>query len=500
MALEVVARAAGARSGAGSPTRRSRPRAPPTRARRSGRQRLRRRRLRELPHDPRHAGERRRRARPDAPRRAARRSPRSTIPNTPAELCAAGSPTRRTSSRATRCRTSTSRPRSSRARRLPGEPQLVAIARLRLRGRRAASSASSGCGSARPGLLGWLTTTDHKRIGLLYFWTTLVFFGAGGVEALLMRTQLAAPERARRLAEHLRPAVHDARDHDDLLLHHPDDDGGVRELPAPADDRRARHGVPAHERAQLLDLPRLGDLPLHEPRRSARRRTRAGSTTSRSRARTYDPGRNIDFYCLGIIFNGIASTLTAAHFIVTIFKLPRAGHVAQPDAALLLRVPRRVVRAPVRAAVADRRTRSSSSSTATSARTSSTSRTAGRRSSGSTSSGSSGTPRSTSSSSPRSGSRPRSSPPSRSGAMQSRSRSSRSPSCSSSSSASASGRTTCSRPGCRRSTLVFFAAATAMVVIPSTIQVFAWCMDDGDWAARASGRRCSSSPASSSCS
>src|SRR5256885_2269058 len=42
----------------------------------------------------------------------------------------------------------------------------------------------------RPGVLGWLTTTDHKRVGLLYFWTTLVFFGAGGVEALLLRTQL----------------------------------------------------------------------------------------------------------------------------------------------------------------------------------------------------------------------------------------------------------------------------------------------------------------------
>src|SRR5207253_5238324 len=43
----------------------------------------------------------------------------------------------------------------------------------------------------RPGVLGWLTTPDHKRIGLLYFWATLVFFGAGGVEALLLRTQLA---------------------------------------------------------------------------------------------------------------------------------------------------------------------------------------------------------------------------------------------------------------------------------------------------------------------
>jgi cytochrome c oxidase subunit 1/cytochrome c oxidase subunit I+III len=46
----------------------------------------------------------------------------------------------------------------------------------------------------RPGFLGWLTTVDHKRIGLLYFWTTLVLFLAGGVEAMLMRTQLASPE------------------------------------------------------------------------------------------------------------------------------------------------------------------------------------------------------------------------------------------------------------------------------------------------------------------
>ena len=42
-----------------------------------------------------------------------------------------------------------------------------------------------------PGLLGWLTTTNHKRIGKLYFATSFAFFGAGGVLALVMRTQLA---------------------------------------------------------------------------------------------------------------------------------------------------------------------------------------------------------------------------------------------------------------------------------------------------------------------
>jgi cytochrome c oxidase subunit I len=37
----------------------------------------------------------------------------------------------------------------------------------------------------------WLVTVDHKRIGILYIATSLVFFLAGGLLALLMRTQLA---------------------------------------------------------------------------------------------------------------------------------------------------------------------------------------------------------------------------------------------------------------------------------------------------------------------
>jgi cytochrome c oxidase subunit 1 len=40
------------------------------------------------------------------------------------------------------------------------------------------------------GLMSWLTSTDHKRIGILYMVTTFVFFVIGGVEALMMRLQL----------------------------------------------------------------------------------------------------------------------------------------------------------------------------------------------------------------------------------------------------------------------------------------------------------------------
>jgi cytochrome c oxidase subunit I len=43
------------------------------------------------------------------------------------------------------------------------------------------------------GWLAWLTTTDHKKIGTLYLCTTFLFFILGGVEALVMRAQLAQP-------------------------------------------------------------------------------------------------------------------------------------------------------------------------------------------------------------------------------------------------------------------------------------------------------------------
>jgi cytochrome c oxidase subunit I len=48
--------------------------------------------------------------------------------------------------------------------------------------------------SDRPaGWLSWLTTTDHKKIGIMYLFATFGFFVIGGVEALIMRLQLAQP-------------------------------------------------------------------------------------------------------------------------------------------------------------------------------------------------------------------------------------------------------------------------------------------------------------------
>ena len=43
----------------------------------------------------------------------------------------------------------------------------------------------------------WLVTIDHKRIGILYLATSGLFFLAGGIMALLIRTQLAQADNGR---------------------------------------------------------------------------------------------------------------------------------------------------------------------------------------------------------------------------------------------------------------------------------------------------------------
>ena len=47
--------------------------------------------------------------------------------------------------------------------------------------------------SEQTGLMSWLKTVDHKRIGTLYLWTALTFFFVGGIEAFIMRLQLMQP-------------------------------------------------------------------------------------------------------------------------------------------------------------------------------------------------------------------------------------------------------------------------------------------------------------------
>ncbi|HEU0052866.1 MAG TPA: cbb3-type cytochrome c oxidase subunit I, partial [Longimicrobium sp.] len=48
----------------------------------------------------------------------------------------------------------------------------------------------------KPGVWGWLVSTNHKSVAARYVFTAVLFLIAGGVEALLMRIQLAKPENS----------------------------------------------------------------------------------------------------------------------------------------------------------------------------------------------------------------------------------------------------------------------------------------------------------------
>jgi cytochrome c oxidase subunit 1 len=60
---------------------------------------------------------------------------------------------------------------------------------------RPATSAAPPPPRHNTGILRWITTTDHKVIGLSYMTTAIFFFLVGGLLALVMRTQLARPDQ-----------------------------------------------------------------------------------------------------------------------------------------------------------------------------------------------------------------------------------------------------------------------------------------------------------------
>jgi cytochrome c oxidase subunit I+III len=176
----------------------------------------------------------------------------------------------------------------------------------------------------RPGILGWLTTVDHKRIGLLYFWTTLVFFGAGGVEALVMRTQLARPN------EHLvSPSFFD-----ELFSTHGVTMIFLFVIPI-AIGAFGNYLLPLMIGARDMAFPRLNALSywlflgsgcfIYAGLFMGLGPNAGWFNYVPLALRTYDPGLNVDFYALGLIFNGISSIAAAINLITTTFKLRAPG-------------------------------------------------------------------------------------------------------------------------------------------------------------------------------
>jgi cytochrome c oxidase subunit I len=171
----------------------------------------------------------------------------------------------------------------------------------------------------REGVLGWLTTTNHKRIGLLYFFTTIAFFIAGGVEALLMRTQLAQPNNTV-----LSPGAYN-----EMLTMHGVTMIFLFVIPMTT-GAFGNYLVPLMIGARDMAFPRLNALSywlflgsglfMYSGLITGQAPDAGWFNYVPLASRAYSPGLGIDFYALGLIFNGISTTAAAANFIVTIFK------------------------------------------------------------------------------------------------------------------------------------------------------------------------------------
>ncbi len=175
----------------------------------------------------------------------------------------------------------------------------------------------------KPGLASWISTVDHKRIGLRYFYTGMAFFAAGGIESLLIRAQLAQAE-----LELLDPETYNQ-----LFSMH-----GITMMflfAMPVLSGFGNYFVPLMIGARDMAFPRLnafgywvllaGGLFMYSAFLVGSAPNDGWFNYLPLADRDFTPGINIDFYALGLIFLGISTTGGAINFIVTIFKLRAPG-------------------------------------------------------------------------------------------------------------------------------------------------------------------------------
>ena len=119
-------------------------------------------------------------------------------------------------------------------------------------------------------LTSWLTTTDHKRIAILYAITITIFFFMGGAAITAGPARTVHAERRSAHLGHLQQAVLVPRHRHGVVLPGAVDPEHAGQFPAAADDRRARRRLSAAQSVQLVSDHRRRLL--HRLRAGRRRR------------------------------------------------------------------------------------------------------------------------------------------------------------------------------------------------------------------------------------
>jgi cytochrome c oxidase subunit I len=174
-----------------------------------------------------------------------------------------------------------------------------------------------------PGLKGFFSSVDHKEIGKRYIITAFVFLALGGIEALIMRLQLAGPNLSLLTPEQ----------YNELFSTH-----GMTMIflyASPILSGFSNYLWPLLLGSRDMAFPRLNALGYWIYVASGIF-LYAGFLTGNGpndgwfnyvpyASRDYNPGLNEDFYSLGMVFLGISTTVGAANFIVTAFRTRAPG-------------------------------------------------------------------------------------------------------------------------------------------------------------------------------
>jgi cytochrome c oxidase subunit 1 len=174
------------------------------------------------------------------------------------------------------------------------------------------------------GFWGWITTIDHKRIGILYGVTAFFFFLVGGFEALLIRIQLAQPNGS----------LLSADAYNQVFTMH--GTTMVFLVIMPLSVAFGNFMIPLMIGARDVAFPRLnafsywtflfGGIFLYSSfvLGGAPNGGWFGYAPNTS-VTGYLPGRGVDFWILGLLILGIASTVGAANLIVTTLNMRAPG-------------------------------------------------------------------------------------------------------------------------------------------------------------------------------
>jgi cytochrome c oxidase subunit 1 len=177
------------------------------------------------------------------------------------------------------------------------------------------------------GFWSWFTTVDHKKIGILYGCTAIVFFLVAGIEALLIRLQLAGPNGT----------VLTASQYNTLFTMHGTTMIFLVGMPLPV--AFGNYFIPLQIGARDVAFPRLnmfgywvflfGGLFIYSGfvLGGAPNGGWFGYTplTSTPMSAGFLPGRGPDFWTVGLVMLGIGSVTSAINFIVTILNMRAPG-------------------------------------------------------------------------------------------------------------------------------------------------------------------------------